>query len=69
MVVYLQIVEECTLLLSISTHHGLFKFKWLSFGAKVAPAIFQQVIDEMVNDYDFTIAYLDGVLIKKGSLE
>ena len=62
---YLQIpVEEnSSKLLGINTHRGLYKFDRLVFGIKVAPAIFQQVIDTMQGGFDFTFAYLDDIVI------
>ena len=34
----------------------------LPFGIKVAPGIFQQIMDTLLSDVDFTIAYLDDIL-------
>ena len=53
---YLQISfeENCSKLLCINTHRGLYKFDRLVFGIKVAPAIFQKVMDTMLNGFDFT---------------
>lgn len=42
----------------------LYKFKQLPFGAKVPPTVLQQ----MLSDCDFTIAYLNDILIKCESL-
>ena len=38
-------------------------------GVKVAPAIFQQVMDTMLSDLDFTIAYLDNILMNIQNVE
>ena len=46
------------------THKRLFKFLRLHFGTKVAPAVFEQVIDTMLSGLDFAVAYLDDILIK-----
>ena len=64
--VYLQVPmeENSSRLLCIITHRGLFKFERLAFEVKVAPVIFQQVMDTMLGSLDFTIAYLDDILIK-----
>ena len=56
--------ENSSRLLCINTHRDLFKFKRLVFGVKVALAIFQQVMDTMLGGLDFTITYLDDILIK-----
>ena len=68
---YLQIPvqEESSKLLCIATHKGLFKFNRLAFGIKVAPAIFQQVIDTMLSGLDFSIGYLDDILMKSESID
>ena len=62
---YLQIPleEESSKLVCIATHKGLYKFNRMAFGVKVAPAIFQQVMDTMLNDLDFAIAYLNDILM------
>ncbi|XP_029658305.1 uncharacterized protein K02A2.6-like [Octopus sinensis] len=61
----LQVDEECSKLLIISTHKGLYKFNRLAFGIKVA--IFQQAMDTMLADCEFAIPYLDDILIKSES--
>eukprot|EP00106_Octopus_bimaculoides_P003442 XP_014770884.1 PREDICTED: uncharacterized protein K02A2.6-like [Octopus bimaculoides] len=62
--VYLQIKvdKECSKPLTVSMHRGLNKYNRLSFGLKVTPAIFQQVMDVMLADCQFAIPYLDDVL-------
>ena len=64
--VYLQVQveEECSKLLTINTHKGLYEFNQLLFGMKVMPCIFQRIIDTMMAGLDFIIAYHDDVLIK-----
>ena len=68
---YLQIpVEEnSSKLLCINTRRGLYKFDTLVFGIKVAPAIFQQVMDTMLGSFDFTFAYLDDIVISSKTKE
>ena len=63
--VYLQIKmdKNSKKLLSINTHKGLYKFDRLPFGVKVAPNIFQQIMDAMLTGLDFSVAYLDNILI------
>ncbi len=55
---YLQVKvdEECSKLLTINTHKGLYKFLRLPFGVKFAPSIFQLVMDMMLNSRDFAVA-------------
>ena len=57
--------ENSSKLLCINTQRGLYKFDRLVFGIKVAPAIFQQVMDTMLGGFDFTFAYLDIVFSNK----
>ena len=68
---YLQIPveEECSKLLCINTHRGIYKFERLAFGIKVATAIFQQVMDTMLSGLDFVCAYLDDIVIVSKSTE
>ena len=63
---YLQVPmeENSSRLQCINTHQGLFKFERLVSGVKVTLAIFQQVMDTRLDGLDFTIAYLDDILIK-----
>lgn len=56
--------NECSRLLTINTHHGMYKFNHLSFGIKVSPAMFRQVMDTMLSGLDFVVAYLDDILLK-----
>ena len=66
---YLQIpVEEnSSKLICINTHRGLYKFDRVILGIKVAPAIFQQVMDTMLGGFDFTFAYLDDIVISNNT--
>ena len=59
-----QVDEESSKLLTVNAHKGLDKFNCLFFGIKVAPSIFQQIIDKMLSGLDFAQAYLDDILIK-----
>ena len=61
--------EECSKLLCINTRRGLYKFGRLPFEVKVAPAIFQQVMDTMLNDLDFAVTYSDDILMNSKNVE
>ena len=61
--------EECSKLHRINIHCGLYKFGPLPFGVKVAPAIFQQVMDTMLSDLEFVVAYLDDILMNSQNVE
>ena len=62
---YLQIEvdEESSKLLCINTHRGLFRYNRLAFRVKVAPPIFQQVMNTMLGDPDYATTYLDDILV------
>ena len=45
-------------------HKGIFKLSCLPFGLKLAPSLFQQIIDIMLAGMEYAITYLDDILIK-----
>uniref|UniRef100_A0A914HFX2 RNA-directed DNA polymerase n=1 Tax=Globodera rostochiensis TaxID=31243 RepID=A0A914HFX2_GLORO len=57
--------EFCT----IATHRGNFQYQRLPFGVKSAPGIFQSIMDSMLADCQFAIAYLDDVIVVSRSPE
>ena len=63
---YLQVKvsEECSKYLTINTHKEILKLSRLPFGLKVAPILFQQIMDTMLAGMEYAIAYLDDILIK-----
>ena len=69
--VYLQIPveEKCAELLTTNIHRGLYKINRLQYGIKIAPIIFQKIMDTMLADLDFATAYLDNILIKSKNRE
>ena len=68
---YLQVKvsEKCSKYLCINTHLGLCRLKRLPFGLKVAPALFQQIMDMMLANLGFAIAYLDDILVKSKNVQ
>ena len=52
----------------INTHRGLFRYTRLPFGISSAPAIFQRVIEGLLQGIDGVVTYLDDILIA-GSTE
>ena len=52
-------------LLCINTHRSLYRYERLAFGVKVAPAIFQRVMDTVLGGLDFAIAYLDIIIASR----
>ncbi|XP_054289364.1 uncharacterized protein K02A2.6-like [Macrosteles quadrilineatus] len=59
----LAVAEDSQHLLTLTTHKGLFRLRRLPFGLSSAPAIFQAVIDQIINGLPGTVAYLDDVLV------
>ena len=58
---YLQIPvdKECVKYLNIKTYKGLYRFNRLPFGIMVAPGIFQQIMNMLLNDVNFATVYLN----------
>ena len=55
--------------LTINTHKGLYRYKRLPFGVSSAPAIFQRIMDQLLQGVKFTVCHLDEILISGGSPE
>ncbi|KAA3675726.1 uncharacterized protein DEA37_0006214 [Paragonimus westermani] len=68
---YLQVEVEdkCKELLTINTHRGLYQYNRLPFGVKCAPAIFQQIMDIMLSDIPYAMAYMDDIIIVSSSVD
>ena len=68
---YLQVKveEECTKYLTIHTRRSLYRLRRLPFGLKVAPSLFQQIMDTMLSGLEYAMAYLDDILIKSENFE
>ena len=62
---YLQmpLEEESKNLTTINTSRGLFKYNRLCFGIAAAPAIFQRVMDSLLQGLNMVCGYLDDILI------
>ena len=60
----MKIDDECSKVMTINTHKGLYKLNRFPFGLKVDPSLFQQVMDTMLAGLYFFIVYLDDILIK-----
>ncbi len=59
----LALTEDCRDLTTFSCQEGKFCYKRLPFGFKNAPAIFQQVVDQVLRDVTFASCYVDDILI------
>ena len=55
--------ENCRQLVVINTHRGLYQYTWLPFGVASSPAIFQKVMDTILQGIQNVFCYLDDILI------
>ena len=51
----------------INTHKGLYEYKRLPFGVASAPAIFQKVMDTILQGISGVICYIDDILVTGAS--
>ena len=52
---------------TVNTHQGLYQFTRLPFGVASAPAIFQKIMDEILQGISHVVCYLDDILISGSS--
>ena len=55
--------EDTQKLLTINTRRGLYQYKRLPFGVASAPAIFQRVMDTLLQDIPHTLCYIDDIIV------
>ena len=55
--------EASSELVTINTHQGLYKYTWLPFGVASPPAVFQRIMDTMLQGISHVICYLDDILV------
>ncbi|TMS33249.1 hypothetical protein L596_001009 [Steinernema carpocapsae] len=55
--------EESKQCMTINTHKGLFQYQSIPFGVASAPAIFQRVMEQMLNGMEGVIIYLDDITL------
>ena len=55
--------EESQPYVTITTHLGLYRYTRLQFGIAAAPAIFQQIIDKLLNGLNKTGGILDDLIV------
>ena len=58
--------EDSQKYLTINTQKGLYRYKRLPFGVSIAPAIFQRIVDQLLQGVKFTVCRLDDILISGG---
>ncbi len=54
--------EESRKYVVINTHKGLFRYTRLPFGVASAPAIFQRMIESVLQGLDYSAGYLDDII-------
>ena len=59
----LKLAESSRPLVTINTHKGLYQYTRLPFGVASAPALFQKVMDTVLQGLPKVICYLDDILI------
>ena len=60
---YIVLEEESQKLVTITTHKGLFKYNRLPFGISTAPAVFQRVMENLLQGLKYVAVYLDDILV------
>ena len=65
----LELGVESRELVTITTSWGLFQYARLPFGIKVAPAVFQSVMDGFLRNYEWCFCYLDDITVVADSME
>ena len=55
--------NHCNKYRTVNTHKALFQYNRLPFGVSSAPAIFQRIIDSMLQELAHVATSLDDVLI------
>ena len=50
-----EVDEDSQKYLTINTHKGLYRYKRLPFGVSSAPAIFQRIMDQLLQGVKFTV--------------
>ena len=48
---------------TINTHKGLYQFNRLPFGVALAPAVFQEIMEKLLNGIPGVVVYFDDILV------
>lgn len=64
-----EVHENSRKYLTINTHKGLFSYNRLPFGIKVAPTLFQQIMETMISGLEGTAAYIDDIIVSGKTAE
>ena len=66
----IQIKEEDKYKIALTVPFGHYEWNIMSFGLKNAPSEFQNIMNDIFNDYTrFSIVYIDNILIFSNSIE
>ena len=62
---YLQIElkDKSKELVAINTHQGLYRYKPLPFGLSCTPAVFQKIVEKVIQGISGTANYLDDIIV------
>ena len=63
-----QLDETSTKLTTINTHQGLYRYRRLPFGVASAPALFQKLMDTVLQGKQGVICYIDDILISSSEV-
>lgn len=55
--------EKSKVLVTISTHKGLFQYQRLPYGVACAPSKFQKIMESLIQDIEGCVCFLDDILI------
>ena len=55
--------EEARKLTTINTHRGLYQWNRLPYGVASSPAIFQEIMDKVLQGLPAVVWYLDDILV------
>ena len=59
----IELEDESKKYLVINTHRGLYRFNGLPYGIASAPAIFQQIIEQVLPKLPKVVCYMDDILV------
>ena len=65
----LNLDEKSQEMLSLSTHIGIFKQLRMPYGITPASAIFQRIIEQLIQGIPLTASYQDDIIISGNSME
>ena len=59
----LELDEESRKYVTINTHRGLYRYRRFPFGIASAPALFQKVMDTILQGLDHAMVFIDDILL------